>query len=324
MKTPKDYYTILGVERTATPEEIKKAWKKRALETHPDRNNSQDEAFKDVGEAYRVLSDTLQRIQYDLQLKIIQGMSQRMPFSGSNPLNEIIMQEILRHRGRGFSARRQHHAGNIDPSIREIIRDAVFTAHMGGEHNVRNIEDILRGASKGSGRVVHHRIVINDKVVYDSMQEGEKNRLSATYQSIRMVRIQPAIGDVNFTYSNDNSSVVVEGQGRAEQQMNMLNLENFLGNIRMGRVHIDAQGMGSNFYGSIAAGGRMEVIGGSIDLEIPSPIIIKPRVRGGSLKAYGFVESERGIVPATSLNIPDDVLYIMALDGNIKLRYTGQ
>merc|ERR1719495_560854 len=69
----KDYYKILGVERGANDDEIKKAYKKRALATHPDRHASASEAekkeqenkFKELGEAYDVLSDTKKRSRYD-------------------------------------------------------------------------------------------------------------------------------------------------------------------------------------------------------------------------------------------------------------------
>ena len=62
----KDYYATLGVARTAGPEEIKKAYRKLALEHHPDRVGTGTEAkFKEVNEAYQVLSDPKKRANYD-------------------------------------------------------------------------------------------------------------------------------------------------------------------------------------------------------------------------------------------------------------------
>src|SRR3954452_19751647 len=64
----KDYYATLGVPRTATPEEIKKAHRKLARKHHPDLNSGDKEAeakFKEIQEAYEVLSDLEKRKRYD-------------------------------------------------------------------------------------------------------------------------------------------------------------------------------------------------------------------------------------------------------------------
>jgi curved DNA-binding protein len=60
-----DYYAILELPKTATQDEIKKAYRKLALKTHPDRNNGDDTQFKKVQEAYEVLSDPVKRQDYD-------------------------------------------------------------------------------------------------------------------------------------------------------------------------------------------------------------------------------------------------------------------
>ena len=61
----KDYYEILGVAKTATSEEIKKAYRKLAHKHHPDKGEGNHEKFKEVNEAYQVLSDKEKRSQYD-------------------------------------------------------------------------------------------------------------------------------------------------------------------------------------------------------------------------------------------------------------------
>ena len=64
----KDYYSILGVERTATGEEIKKAYRRLAQQHHPDKKSGDkesEEKFKEINEAYEVLKDPEKRAQYD-------------------------------------------------------------------------------------------------------------------------------------------------------------------------------------------------------------------------------------------------------------------
>src|SRR5438552_7175967 len=63
----RDYYDVLGVQKGAGKDEIKSAYRKLALQYHPDRNKSPEatERFKEISEAYAILSDDEKRNQYD-------------------------------------------------------------------------------------------------------------------------------------------------------------------------------------------------------------------------------------------------------------------
>src|SRR3989338_1987670 len=61
----KDYYNILGVNKGASKEDIKKAFYKLAHKYHPDKKEGNEKKFKEVNEAYQVLSDETKRSKYD-------------------------------------------------------------------------------------------------------------------------------------------------------------------------------------------------------------------------------------------------------------------
>src|ERR1043166_7278255 len=68
MASKRDYYEILGVGKNANTEEIKKAYRKVAMQHHPDRNPGDkvaEEKFKEAAEAYEILSDSEKKAQYD-------------------------------------------------------------------------------------------------------------------------------------------------------------------------------------------------------------------------------------------------------------------
>jgi molecular chaperone DnaJ len=79
MKT--NYYLVLGVRTDASAEEIKSAFRRLALELHPDRSGLESEPFRRVQEAYNVLSDPVERQRYDKQILIRPKHS-----SGAEPL----------------------------------------------------------------------------------------------------------------------------------------------------------------------------------------------------------------------------------------------
>ena len=100
----RDYYEVLGVDKNATKDEIKKAYRKKAIKYHPDKQNGKSESeiheaeekFKEIGEAYEVLSDDNKRAEYDQF-----GFNGR-DGTGFNVDIDEIMRRMMRNMGGGF------------------------------------------------------------------------------------------------------------------------------------------------------------------------------------------------------------------------------
>ena len=63
----KDYYSVLGVDKNTSQEEIKKTFRKKATKVHPDKHGGDDTEFKELNEAYQIIGDEGKRSQYDVQ-----------------------------------------------------------------------------------------------------------------------------------------------------------------------------------------------------------------------------------------------------------------
>ena len=85
-----DYYNILGVSRNASPEEIKKAYRKQAMANHPDRTGGDDTKFKQVSEAYETLRDPQKKAVYDNPRPDMQSQQWR-----GNEFNNANMEDIF-------------------------------------------------------------------------------------------------------------------------------------------------------------------------------------------------------------------------------------
>ena len=75
----KDYYQILGVTKNASTEEIKKAYYKLAHKHHPDKSNGDEKKFKEINEAYQILSNKDKRSQYDMFGRVSDGAEGGFP-----------------------------------------------------------------------------------------------------------------------------------------------------------------------------------------------------------------------------------------------------
>lgn len=109
----KDYYEVLGVNRTATQEEIKKAYRKLAMTNHPDKGGDET-LFKEIVEAYEILSDENTRQNYDMH-----GHKRET----KNNMGYDSMEEFLRQNGFGQFQQRQTKGNNLNLIIKLTLEE---------------------------------------------------------------------------------------------------------------------------------------------------------------------------------------------------------
>lgn len=154
-----DYYEVLSVERTASDQELKSAYRKLAMQYHPDRNPDDPEAeekFKQASEAYQVLSDPDKRAAYDRfgHAGVSNGGMDASGFSGMPDLGDIfgdLFGEMFNMGGTRRSARAQR-GRDLQYELTLTFEEAVFGKQS--EIQIRRMENCA--ACQGSGAEPGH------------------------------------------------------------------------------------------------------------------------------------------------------------------------
>lgn len=153
MSQPRDYYEVLGVERSASEQEIKRAYRKLAMKYHPDRNPGDEAAesqFKEAAEAYGVLSDSEKRQAYDQF-----GHAGLGGAGGFHSAEDIfsnfgdIFSDLF---GGGFGGRRRDpNAPRAGNDLQMRVRVPFDYAVHGGTHSVQLPRNVECESCTGSG-----------------------------------------------------------------------------------------------------------------------------------------------------------------------------
>lgn len=153
MATKRDYYDVLGVQRSAPKDELKKAYRKLARQYHPDVNRDADagERFKEINEAYEVLSDDNKRSTYD-QFGHAGVNNSGAGFSGFEGFGSVsdIFEEFF---GGGFGAggRRQRQGPRRGADLRYDMRIPFEEAVFGVEKDIEITRPEICGGCNGTG-----------------------------------------------------------------------------------------------------------------------------------------------------------------------------
>ena len=125
----RDYYEILGVSRDTSTGELKKAFKKKAMKYHPDRNPDNPEAaekFKEAAEAYEVLSDSQKKSAYDqFGHSGVEGMGGGQSYNDVN-INDIFGDIFGDVFGTRSQSRRQRRGSDLQYNLELSLKDAVL------------------------------------------------------------------------------------------------------------------------------------------------------------------------------------------------------
>jgi len=191
----KDYYKILGVSKSASPEEIKKSYRKLAMKYHPDRNKGDKEAeakFKDVSEAYAVLSNPEKRKQYDMFGS--EGFQSR--FTQEDIFRDVDFGSIFKEFGFGSGGRSQNIFSQIFGGMGQThFRgggspfDSSFGSQRGRAHGVRG-QDLVYELSL----TLEEAATTTDKVIsYNiegTQQDGVSVKIPAGISTGKKLRLQ--------------------------------------------------------------------------------------------------------------------------------------
>lgn len=153
MAVKRDYYDILGVSRSATPEEVKKAFRRLARQYHPDVNKEADAEtkFKEINEAYDVLSNQEKRAMYDrFGHNMPSGSGPGYdPFGGADPFGSIF--EAFFGGGMGGGARQGQRGPQRGSDLRYTLEISFEEAIFGTEKEIAFHRQETCPACSGSG-----------------------------------------------------------------------------------------------------------------------------------------------------------------------------
>lgn len=192
----KDYYKILGVEKSATADELKKAYRKLAHEHHPDKasdpkkRDESEKKFKEINEAYQVLSNSEKRQQYDQYGSTFEDAARNgggfggaqgfSGFQGGNVDFEDLSELFGSMFGGGGQRRQRSNRGrDIQVTITLQFSEAVF----GVERKITLYKNIKCDTCKGNGADPKSKVITCDTCKGKGQVEVEQRTIFGTFRT---------------------------------------------------------------------------------------------------------------------------------------------
>lgn len=169
-----NHYQTLGVAKTATPDEIKKAYRKLASKHHPDKEGGSKEKFQEIEEAYRVLSDAKSRSEYDSPKQTQQFSN---GFSGFGDVDDILAQMRAAHR-------RQRQILNVNMSILDAFNGRTLEFSIdGASDKVKIPPGMPNGVSMQLTTEGGREITVSVNIVHESLRVIHVNEAQHIFDS---------------------------------------------------------------------------------------------------------------------------------------------
>jgi curved DNA-binding protein len=274
----KDYYEILGVEKDATREEIKKAYRKLALKYHPDRNpdNKQsEEKFKEITEANEVLSDPEKRKKYD-QLGANWKYYQQ-PGAGSAGMDDLFSQ----FGGRGGGRTTYEYSGDLGDMFGNIGGFSDFFESFFGGRGAGAQHSTFSSAQKGQDYEANLNLTLEE------VFNGTDRQLSVDGKKLK-VKIEPGTRDKTRLRIRGMGSPGSHGGSKGDLYLNIHIIDHPFYEIK-----------GDDLYYNLDVELYTAMLGGNVQIQTLDhkklSIVIPPETDNGKLlklRGQGLTEKE--------------------------------
>lgn len=303
MAAAPDYYKVLGVNRTATPDEIKQAFRKLARKFHPDVNKEPgaEERFKEISEAYEVLGDAEKRRTYDAYGSGSQsgtyhsGDGQSYSWSSGGAWQDILNMFRSRKGGRGTAQQPIDDAFGFDDMFGSVF--ATYGDGFSGDYRTSG------NATAGWGT--------------DSSYRVENLDMEATLQVPLSVMLQG--GSRRVSVDDKTVDVQIKKGTRPGQKMRLRGMGSYGQNGDRGDLYVTIEadipdGMrldGDDIHCDVDVPFQTAILGGQMTFVLPDGAKIRVNVPAGttsgrrfSVRGHGFAEDSRCLLH-TRVQIPE-------------------